>query len=135
METFKDKLVRFSEFLQSPILPDDYTRVPSRSRPGMTSYCKIDNGKVSFRSTTFPMEHDLYDLILQAAYNFYVQEIIHESISMEGMELTELVYAGEMQDTLYELVKIEMKKDRFLSDQEKSINFEAWILSRKTRSL
>ena len=54
---------------------------------------------------------------------------------MEGMELTELVYAGEMQDTLYELVKIEMKKDRFLSDQEKSVNFEEWALSRKGLSL
>ena len=131
METFKDKLVRFSDFLQSPILPDDYTRAPSRSRPGMTSYCKIYHGKVSFRSTTFPMERDLYDLMLQAAYNFYVQEIMHESISMEGMDLTELVYTGEIQDTLYELVKIEMKKDRFLSDQDKLSRFEAWTLSRK----
>jgi hypothetical protein len=54
---------------------------------------------------------------------------------MEGMDLTELVYTGEMQDTLYELVKIEMKKDRFLSDQEKSVNFEACPLSRKALSL
>ena len=56
---------------------------------------------------------------------------MYESISMEGIELTDLVYAGEMQDTLYELVKIEMKKDRFLSDQDKLSRFEAWTLSRK----
>lgn len=131
METFSDKLLRFSDFLRDPILPDDYTRAPSRSRPGMTSYCKIDNGKVSFRSTTFPMERDLYDLMLQAAYWFYAQEIMHGAISMEGIDLTELVYIGEMQDTLYELVKIEMKKDRFLSDQDKLSRFETWTLSRK----
>jgi len=77
------------------------------------------------------MERDLYDLMLQAAYWFYAQEIMHGAISMEGIDLTELVYIGEMQETLYELVKIEMKKDRFLSDQDKLSRFETWTLSRK----
>jgi hypothetical protein len=130
MSTFDETIAKFREFLESPSIPDDYRSVPSRTRPGKTSYQKIVNGRVSFTTTIYPMSREFSDLMNEAANSFYVSEIMFESVAIEGMKLMDLQYNDEMEDTLYELIKKFMNEDRFMSNEEKLSNFNEMVQTR-----
>jgi hypothetical protein len=124
---FETSLEEFAKLLENPQLPPGYTRVPSRSRIGKMSY-RHTSGNVY---NVFPMNNKMLCLMKEAAYAFYVSEFLLESTSIEGMKVMDLEYNGEMEDSLYELVKKEMKRDQYMCKEQQKSYFESWTRSRE----
>ena len=132
MTSYSAELERFRLYLKStePELPTNFFRRPSRSRPGEISYHYIIDGTTISVSQNMPMYPETKKLMKNAAYAFYVSNIMYESLDNYSWSLLDLEYTGEIESTLYRYVKEEMKNDRYLSDEVKNSRFESWVQKR-----